>query len=154
MLMSFFLFWTLNFCLPFSSSVLSFPRSSLMCVFHAYWISVGWFFVTPLVNSRILFRQVHQLTHKAPSILHTCWICQWLRHPRCVRLSNRVVTRVQLEWFSIYNRNRRTHGDVLMTSWRLEVCSANQFSAVFTILNCKLTKSRERCPYLAYRPKR
>lgn len=29
------------------------------------------FCITPLVNSNILFKQVHQLTHKAPSIPHT-----------------------------------------------------------------------------------
>lgn len=49
----------------------------------AHWNSVGWYFNRLFVNSIILFKQVYQLTHKGPSLLHTRWIqqtwamCQW-----------------------------------------------------------------------------
>lgn len=35
------------------------------------------------VNSIVLFKQVYQLTHKGPSLLHTCWFHHINRHRPC-----------------------------------------------------------------------
>lgn len=63
-------------CLPFLHLSCLPPSplctSSTMCVFRptaTVWAVL--FFITPLVNSDILFKQVHRLTHKAARILHT-----------------------------------------------------------------------------------
>lgn len=120
--------WSPLFCLVSSPSC---STSSLMYVFQAHWNSVGCFFVTPLVNSSILFKQVHQLTHKALIIPHTyvecasgwdiqaVWDCEqpWSALMPWVRRS-----------FFVQQNGRVKKNYILMTNWMIEVCSPNQFN--------------------------
>lgn len=78
----------------------------------AHWNSVGWYFNRLFVNSVILFKQVHQLTHKGVSLLHSCWLHHTSRH---VPVGG--ITEIMMLWLHVVGQIWRESHDTVSTDW-------------------------------------
>lgn len=125
-----------------SSPMSSFPSMSHLLLdvflfFLAHWNNVGCYFVTQLVNTSILFKQVHKHTHKAVSILHTyagianCWD---IRTVSDCEQARSVVLTMCAEWCFIYSHMTKLYKVFFFFfGWTLSSCLPLS-------LSCQLTR--------------